>query len=34
MRAVFLRRLGVTPQQYRSNFGFTPLSTGPGMDPP
>jgi transcriptional regulator GlxA family with amidase domain len=25
MRAVFLRRLGVTPQQYRSNFGAAPL---------
>jgi transcriptional regulator GlxA family with amidase domain len=29
MRAVFLRRLGVTPQQYRANFSTTSLSASP-----
>ncbi len=30
MRAVFLRRLGVTPQQYRAGFGSTRLASSPG----
>jgi transcriptional regulator GlxA family with amidase domain len=30
MRAVFLRRLSVTPQQYRTNFGAVRLSASPG----